>query len=189
MLGSSVLVLGDRLRCIPVMRFGFFAFGGLAGLIVLLLLVGSLLVVPMTLRCLLGIYISWNGVCRYRGHRRGVRRKRFLSMFVNGLKPVVNGSGTSENALIKPLRFFCLNIRRIKASTEVATTFSACITTIPVIDSARLGKVSKSTTRILDVILNIPPEAYSFILDQYISWKVPLIDANFVCIDNLQSTA
>jgi hypothetical protein len=110
-------------------------------------------------------------------------------MFVNGLKPVVNGSGTSENALMKPLRFFCLNIRRMKASTEVATTFSACITTIPVIDSARLGKVSKSTTRILDVILNIPPEAYSFILDQYISWEVPLVDANFVCIDDLQSAA
>jgi hypothetical protein len=52
-----------------------------------------------------------------------------------------------------------------------------------------LGKVSKSTTRILDVILNIPPEAYSFILDQYISWEVPLVDANFVCIDDLQSAA
>ena len=82
-----------------------------------------------------------------------------MSMFVRGLKPVVNGSGTSEKALINPFRFFCLNIRRINASVDVATTFSACITTIPVIDSARFGNVSKSTTRIRDVILNIPPDA------------------------------
>lgn len=85
-------------------------------------------------------------------------------MFASGLNPVVNGSGMSEKAFINPFLFFCRNIRRIKASTEVAMTFSACITTIPVIDSARFGKVSRSTTRMREVILNIPPEAYNFIL-------------------------
>ena len=42
----------------------------------------------------------------YRGHRSAFRRKRFLSIFAKGLKPVVNGSGTSEKALINPFRFF-----------------------------------------------------------------------------------
>ena len=124
----------------------------------------------------------------YRGHKSGVRRNRFLSIFARGLKPVVNGSGTSEKALINPFRFFCLNIRRINASTEVATTFSACITTIPVIDSAKLGKVSKSTTSILEVILKIPPEAYSFILLSVLlrfRERAPLIDAHFICVDDL----
>ena len=85
-------------------------------------------------------------------------------MFANGLNPVVNGSGMSEKAFINPFRFFCLNIRRMKASTEVAMTFSACITTIPVIDSARFGNVKRSTTKMRDVMLKIPPEAYNFIL-------------------------
>jgi len=84
---------------------------------------------------------------------------KFFSIFASGLNPVVNGSGVSEKALINPPRFFCRNILRIKASTDVATTFSACMTTMPVIDSARFGKVRRSTTKIRDVILNIPPEA------------------------------
>jgi hypothetical protein len=99
---------------------------------------------------------------------------------------VVNGSGISENALINPFRFFCLKIRRINASTEVATTFSACITTIPVIDSARFGNVRRSTTKIRDVILKIPPEAYNFILSSASSYcSVPLINAYFVGVDYL----
>jgi hypothetical protein len=124
------------------------------------------------------------------GHRRGVRRKRFLSMFARGLNPVVKGSGISEKAFINPLRFFCRNIRIMKASTEVAMTFSACMTTIPVIDSARLGNVRRSTTRIRDVILKIPPEAYNFILPSN-SWsflELPLIDTNFVGVHDLQSS-
>jgi hypothetical protein len=107
---------------------------------------------------------------------------------VRGLNPVVNGSGISEKALINPFRFFCLNIRNMNASTEVAITFSACITTIPVIDSARFGNVRRSTTKMRDVILKMPPDAYNFILSlvsQFVS--VPLIDAYFVGIDDLQT--
>ena len=101
---------------------------------------------------------------------------------------MVNGSGISEKALINPFRFFCLNIRKMNASTEVATTFSACITTIPVIDSAKFGNVRRSTTKIRDVMLKMPPEAYNFILSlvsQPVS--VPLIDAYFVSVDDLQT--
>ena len=90
---------------------------------------------------------------------------------------------------MNPFRFFCLNIRRMNASTEVATTFSACITTIPVIDSAKLGNVSKSTTSILEVILNIPPDAYNLILLLVLRCvrAVPLIHAYFVGVHNLQA--
>jgi hypothetical protein len=61
----------------------------------------------------------------YLGQSSGVRRNRFFNIFARGLKPVVNGSGISEKALINPFRFFCLNIRKMKASQDVATTFSA----------------------------------------------------------------
>jgi hypothetical protein len=119
--------------------------------------------VPEMWRYQLEIYVSylWRADL---GHRRGVRRKRFFIIFERGLKPVVNGSGISEKAFINPFLFFWRNIRRIKASTDVATTFSPCSTTMPVIDSARSGNVRRSTTRMREVILNIPPEAYSFIL-------------------------
>jgi hypothetical protein len=78
----------------------------------------------------------------------------------------------------------------MNASVDVATTFSACMTTMPVIDSARRGKAKRSTTRIHDVIENIPPDAYSFILVvSFISPRrlMPLVDTYFVGIDDLQS--
>jgi len=100
------------------------------------------------------------------GQSSGVRKKRFFNIFAKGLNPVVKGSGISEKALINPFLFFWRKMRRMNASTEVATTFSAWRTMMPVIDSARSGKVRRSTTRIRDVILNIPPEAYNFILRQ-----------------------
>ena len=50
------------------------------------------------------------------------RKKRFRIMVASGENPVVKGSGLSEKALINPSLFFCLNIRRIKASMDVAMT-------------------------------------------------------------------
>jgi len=47
-------------------------------------------------------------------------------MVARGAKPVVKGSGLSEKALMKPSLFFCLKIRRMKASGEVAIILRHC---------------------------------------------------------------
>ena len=60
--------------------------------------------------------VTWN-----RGHNEGFLRKRLRIMDDKGAKPVVKGSGLSENALRKPTLFICLNMRMMKASVEVAT--------------------------------------------------------------------
>jgi len=89
-----------------------------------------------------------------RGQSVGVLRWRFLIMVAKGAKPVVNGSGLSENALMNPSLFFWRYKRRMKASGDAAVTlhlapsawwlwspirtgsyFSACSTTTPVIFS------------------------------------------------------
>jgi hypothetical protein len=96
------------------------------------------------------------------GYSAGFCKKRFFIIFVSGANPVVKGSGVSENAFRKPTLFFCLYIRKIKASRDVAMTFSACSTTMPVTVSGFKSPDKKSTIRILEVMLNMPPCAYIF---------------------------
>ena len=50
----------------------------------------------------------------------------------------------------------------MKASNDVATTFSACSTTMPVTVSGFSRPDKKSTIKMRDVILNMPPCAYIF---------------------------
>lgn len=53
-------------------------------------------------------------------------------------------------------------MRTMKASVEVATTLSACRTSSPVIESGLNSFVRRSTIKILEVTLKIPPWAYIF---------------------------
>lgn len=57
-----------------------------------------------------------------RGQREGFRRKRFRIIVARGAKPVQKGSGLSEKALTKPVLFFWRKMRRMNASSDVATT-------------------------------------------------------------------
>lgn len=58
------------------------------------------------------------------GHSDGFRRKRFRIVFARGAKPVVNGSGLSENAFKKPTLLSWRYSRIMKASREVAMTLN-----------------------------------------------------------------